>query len=284
MINTCGEKLRSLADIAYVNGIPPGCAHFLQEKSGKRKGYSVVYYLLSKMLRKFDPSLVITNSTFNKELMERCTEKTAMVVYPPVSAKKYGNLANKRRRKNLVLTYSQYVPTQNLLYVPKIAKLVEEAKFSIIGPGGPAMAETVEELQRLIANLSIGGRVSLLIDRPFSEFADSLSIAKVFLRTLHHEPFGMSVVEAMAAGCIPVVPRDGGPWIDILHQEQGRYGYSYRSIREAADIIKLLLGNEKLREKVSERAQRRALDFEGFLFKEKVQAIINKVYASKRER
>lgn len=282
-INTCGEKLSFFADVAYVNGIPLSCAHSLRETSGKRMAYGVLYNLLSKIFGRFYPSLIIANSRFGKELVERCIKKTAVVVYPPVNVERFSHLANKRRRENMVLTYSQYVPTQNLLCVPMIAKLVEGTKFFVIGPGGPASASTVEKLRQMIVDLSIEDRVSLLIDKPFSEFGESLSTAKVFLRTLHHEPFGMSVVEAMAAGCVPVVPRDGGPWIDILDRGQGKYGYSYRSVQEAADVIKLLLHNEELRKKVSERAQKRALDFEDSLFKEKVQAIVKKVYASKRE-
>ncbi len=31
-----------------------------------------------------------------------------------------------------------------------------------------------------------------------------------------HEPFGIVVAEAMAAGAVPIVHKSGGPWIGIL--------------------------------------------------------------------
>jgi hypothetical protein len=49
----------------------------------------------------------------------------------------------------------------------------------------------------------------------------------------------MSVVEGMAAGCVPVVSRCGGPWFDILDCKQGVYGFSYRSV---GGLPKLLIG------------------------------------------
>jgi glycosyltransferase involved in cell wall biosynthesis len=106
-------------------------------------------------------------------------------------------------------------------------------------------------------------------------------VAKVFLRTLHNEPFGISIVEAMAAGCVPVVPRDGGPWLDILEQHQGKYGFSYATLEEAADHIRTLLQNEQLRTEISKRAQERAMNFESSLFEERFQEIVQKVLKAK---
>jgi len=110
-----------------------------------------------------------------------------------------------------------------------------------------------------------------------------LSAAKVFLRTLHNEPFGMSVVEAMAAGCVPVVPKSGGPWFDILDQEQGRYGYAYSSLREAAEKIQLLMNNEQLRVQISQRAFERAKCFDRSFFERKIVDVIQKVADIKRK-
>ena len=59
--------------------------------------------------------------------------------------------------------------------------------------------------------------------------------AKVYLHTRRNENYGLSVAEAIGYGCIPVVPKSGGPWIDIV--EQGKYGYGYDTVNEATDII-----------------------------------------------
>jgi alpha-1,2-mannosyltransferase len=40
------------------------------------------------------------------------------------------------------------------------------------------------------------------------------------------EHFGISVVEAMVSGLVPVVHSSGGPWLDILEQGKGGFGYN----------------------------------------------------------
>ena len=51
-----------------------------------------------------------------------------------------------------------------------------------------------------------------------------------------NEHYGISVVEAMSYGLVPVVPESGGPWEDII--EHGRYGYGFNSVDEAVEKIK----------------------------------------------
>ena len=282
-VNTCGEKVDSIANIVYINGIPARCA-FLRETDVKRKNIGILYNLLLKIFDNLKSNSIIVNSQFHKELFERCTQKRAMTVYPPVSIDKFRELTTKRRDKNLVVTCSQYIETQNLDSVPKIAKLVNNGSFVVIGPSSSTSKNTLEKLQRSITTLSLEHRVTLLTNQPFSKLFELLSIAKVFLRTLHNEPFGISIVEAMAAGCVPVVPRDGGPWLDILDSSQGKYGYSYDTLEEAADCIRILLENEQLRNEVSKRAQKRAENFESSFFEKKIQKVVRAAIRAKLKR
>lgn len=91
----------------------------------------------------------------------------------------------------------------------------------------------------------------------------------------------MSVVEAMAAGCVPVVPRCGGPWFDILEGKQGFYGFSYGNVMEAADIVKTLLKDENLRCEVAARARERAKVFDSSVFERNILKIVEKVVGAK---
>ena len=55
--------------------------------------------------------------------------------------------------------------------------------------------------------------------------------SKVYFHPMTGEHFGMTVVEAMAAGLIPVVPNDSGP-AEFVPQE-----YQFNTIEQAAEII-----------------------------------------------
>jgi len=64
-----------------------------------------------------------------------------------------------------------------------------------------------------------------------------LSKAKVYLHTMKYEHFGIAVVEAMAAGSIPIVHRYSGSWVDVVSRLEENIRYSYTDYGECADII-----------------------------------------------
>ncbi len=72
------------------------------------------------------------------------------------------------------------------------------------------------------------------------------------------EHFGISIVEAMAAGGVPIVYDRGGPSEIVEH---GRNGYLWRTLDELRDYTRRLAEDEGLREQMAAAAQRRA---EGF--------------------
>jgi glycosyltransferase involved in cell wall biosynthesis len=79
---------------------------------------------------------------------------------------------------------------------------------------------------------------------PRDELRKLLSRAKYYLHPPFPEHFGISVVEAMAAGCIPIVYRDGGVWYDIVSRVSDILGYG--DINEVPNIIKSLDNNKDL--------------------------------------
>jgi glycosyltransferase involved in cell wall biosynthesis len=87
-----------------------------------------------------------------------------------------------------------------------------------------------------------------------------------------HEPFGIVVAEAMAAGAVPVVHKSGGPWIDIV--KLGRYGIGFETEKEAATgICKALELADKLRTVVV----RRSHEFSYATFKQRLKEIIDRI-------
>jgi alpha-1,2-mannosyltransferase len=275
LISTCGEKINSIADIVYINGTPLRCAHLLPNVNVARKAVSKVYDLFLKSFDKINTTILIANSNFNKNIVSTCTrKKTTGVVYPPVKLERYESLRTIEDRRNIVVTVARFLPEQNIEMVPRLAQIIQKAEFYVVGPSGETSEHTIEKLQKSISKLGVSDRVKILTNLPRGKFSELLFTAKVFLRTLPHEPFGMSVVEAMAAGCIPVVPEDGGPWFDILGSEDGKYGFSFSNLNEAASKIERVIENDNLRKEVSLRAIRRAKFFEGPRFERAMLQIV----------
>jgi O-antigen biosynthesis protein len=78
------------------------------------------------------------------------------------------------------------------------------------------------------------------------------------------EQFGIGVVEAMAAGCIPFVVANGGP-SEFVHE--GETGFLYTSVGELVDKTLTLLRDPRRRVVISQAATRRAEYFSEASFK-----------------
>jgi len=286
---TGGELIDSFGDIVYVNAIPIRFAHsFSDVRLGKStiwNCYSKLYDILLRFIGKIDSKgILLTNSSFLRKIIKKFLGRDSVVIHPPVDVEKLmnSNDYNEGERQNLVVTISRLHPGKSLEVILKIAKLVDEAKFLIIGSISHGSEGIVNDLKSSIDMMGLKDRVDLLINKPFKNLIEALYRAKVLLHAQTSEAFGMVVVEAMAAGCIPVVPLSGGPWIDILGCSQGLYGFSYRNVNEAAEIIKKILRDENLRCEVAARARARALNFDKSVFEKKVLEVVNRFIEGKR--
>jgi glycosyltransferase involved in cell wall biosynthesis len=85
------------------------------------------------------------------------------------------------------------------------------------------------------------------------------------------EHFGISVVEAMSAGCVPIVYGVGGP-AGIV--EDGENGLHFFDVDELVEQTRLVIDDPNLRGRLADGAVRRAQDFSEEAFHDHVRAIV----------
>jgi len=284
VINMGGELAGGLGDIVYVNAIPLQLMHLFpgtQPKLGFQwKIYSRLYSVFLALLGG-GSGITVANSKFSQGVIEKFLGKKALVVNPPVISSRILSHVNVRNRKNIVVTVSRFRSAKGLEIIPQIASYLKDYEFVLIGIADREAERCLKELFEAFERYQVQNRVHVFKNKPLSFTVSALSTAKVFLHTQSTEAFGMSIVESMAAGCVPIVPRSGGPWFDILDQKQGEYGFSYESVREAAEIIERLAEDEDLWEEVSVRARERALVFDGSVFEREIFGVAEKAYSRK---
>ncbi|NWG11878.1 glycosyltransferase [Candidatus Bathyarchaeota archaeon] len=284
LLNTFGDIVNSIADITYVHFPLRAAGQLSQIPAFSNKPmWRFVAPLYGKLMRGLDlvsPGILLTNSKFMREVIKRFLNRNSLVVYPPVDVEPFSSKCYKNRKNGCtVVVVASYTPKRHLEQVPLIAKHAKSARFVIMGKADKYSLPILRRLKKEIKELDVENRVSLLQNVPFNKLLDVFSRSEVYLHVMPFDHFGISVVEAMASGCVPVVHRSGGPWSDILGCQQGRYGYSYDTAEEAGELIDMLVADENLRIEIASRAIVRAKKFEKNAFMNRIAEVVEKVAA-----
>lgn len=209
------------------------------------KPYSIIAHSLA-MRAATRSNLILTNSRFSREaIMQAFTDVQPYVLYPPVDIERfsraYSQSINSREVK--VLVVSRFSPEKLIENAIKIAHLLGgKIKFQIVGSLAPANRPYFKRLQQMIENYGLSQTVTLTPNASNEELIDSMSNSMIYLHTMVGEHFGVSIIEAMAAGLLPIVPAYGG-CSEIVPTD-----HQYRTVEEAADYIAInakYAGDEK---------------------------------------
>ena len=182
----------------------------------------------------------------------RCT-----LLLNAINTKRFENLDKKRNTYKLLNIGSLVLKKGQNLAI-EVVKLLKDrsidVSLDILGEGALRL-----KLESLINRLGLEGQVKLhgKVNFPEKFMDDTL----VYLHTASSEPFGLVLVEAMAAG-VPVVCTDGKGNRDII--EDGRNGYIIyeRSAEKIADKIELLINNESIWQEMSTYAKSYSKQFD----------------------
>ena len=190
------------------------------------------HVMMEKNLVNYSKKMVLTNSYYTAGEIKKYSGKAVEVLYPPFSSSisKIGAATTKNSGENLVVTVSRLEPSKLLDRIPQIAALTDKSiQFAIVGR--LCSKATLSNLQTITKKLGLTDRIKFYPDAPAATKIDLLRRAKIYLHTMVGEHFGISIVEAMALGCVPIAHNSGGMKEFVPEQ------YRYETIQEAAEKI-----------------------------------------------
>lgn len=222
-----------LVDNAIVNGDAQTRSEFWQN-------------LRQQYLLMLNNSLLITNSNFSKEAIlmtlesNKCTtDVQPLIIPPPVNVEDFRRAALfSAERSDLILVISRIHPSKRLENAIKLASILKQNK---IGKGMVITGSLSEDdyfaneyyhkIMDMVKTFDVSDYVTIEPNVGLSRLESLMRKSKVYFHPLSGEPFGISIVEAMSAGLIPVVPDTGG------HTEFVPKKYQFDSLTDAAGII-----------------------------------------------
>ena len=152
--------------------------------------------------------LIVCNSIFTNKALEESygvLKSKPYIVYPPVDISKFQSGIYKR--ENSVATLGRFTSSKRQLEQIKIAERVPDTTFHLIG--FISSSNYFKKCQNYIREHGVSN-VQLHPNVPYEEVVRILQHSKYFLHTLINEPFGITPVQAISAGCIPIVHDSGG--------------------------------------------------------------------------
>jgi len=183
------------------------------------------------------------------------------VVFPPCDM-----IFRPRPKKKQVCLVSRIAPQKNIEDFMKIAKMIPECHFVLVG----IHAEMNSKYARQVFSLkpsNVEYVESRIRDRP-----ELVEESKVYLYTSLEPGIGIALGQAMGAGCIPITPAWGGGAEMIL--ESG-VGYTYRSLDEAAQKVKNTLESNDPRDSPHDVAEKAEV-FSSESFDQKIAELVSR--------
>jgi glycosyltransferase involved in cell wall biosynthesis len=160
-------------------------------------------------------STVLTNSDFSRKAILKSFGVDSTVLPPPVDVDIFRNAClTSNARDDSVLVISRFHPSKKIENVIHLAKLLHQNELgtvmNIVGNMLPDGIGYFNYLNNLVKHYELEDFVKFEINLKFDRLLDHMRRSKVYVHPLPGEPFGISTVEAMSAGIIPVVPDIGG--------------------------------------------------------------------------
>jgi glycosyltransferase involved in cell wall biosynthesis len=257
---------KSKKTIIYM--LPP-----VEFQDGLKRAYLYPYNMIqNQLLNRVRNKIIVTNSIYSLNVIKKVYSLSSQIIYPPVKVKSY--FSNKK--EPLVVSVGRFQPFKRYEILIKAFAAIDSGRCIILGNALGSASGTslryITELRRLINSLGVQDRVKLFVNSPNNILSDVLSRASIYVHCALNEHFGISVVEAMASGCIPIVHKSGGAYTDIV--KYGEYGFGFEDALDLSKRLNYLLNELKIRNALIKKVQKRAEDFNELAFKNKILKLV----------
>ncbi len=193
---------------------------------------------------------IITLSKVLERQFKENFELLKIISIPPgINLKK---VEFEKEKQNNLLYVGRVYKEKNANSIIKSLSLIKQGRLILVGGG-----KELDEIKDYAKKLGVEKRIDFVgfVQNPEEFYFES----KVFLFPSKYEPFGLTILEAFAAGLPVIAFRPDGKKIITASDEiivDGKTGFLVKDEKEMAEKIDLLLKDDKLREKMGKAARK----------------------------
>lgn len=181
-------------------------------------------------------STVLTNSEFSRKAIFKTFAVGSTVLPPPVDVDIFRNRClGSNIRDDSILVVSRFHPSKKIENAILLAKLLRQNEvgicMNIVGNMPPDGIGYFNYLNDLVRHYGLEDFIRFENNVRFDRLLALMRRSKVYVHPLPGEPFGISTVEGMSAGIIPVVPDIGG------HTEYVPARYQFHTFGQGVEAV-----------------------------------------------
>lgn len=229
--------------------------------------------------------LITPISNYVQKWLDIYWGKKGEILYPPVDVDCY---SPNRQKKTIILTVGRFFSgshnKKHLVMIDAFKRLCNKGltgwEFHLVGGVAPGKvhAEYLEKVKRR----SQGYPIHIHTDAPFSELKRLYEESSIYWHAsgygenenrnpIRFEHFGITTVEAMAAGCVPVVIAKAGQLETVEH---GKSGYLWNTLSELDSYTIRVAKDAAIRASLQQGAIARSRVFDQDSFKRRLLDLI----------
>ena len=248
--------------------------------------FLVTYPVKLKFLESYQE--IISISKYSESWVKKLWGKESRILFPPVDTE---NFYSKKKEK-IILSVGRFFPEHHNKKQLELAKVfislckehpAEMNGYELILAGGLENRKSHLEYVEKIKDISRGHPIKIAPNISWDELLDTFAKAEIFWHASgfgedenkhpeKFEHFGITTVEAMAAGCIPVVINKGGQKEIIKEAENG---FKFEDFDELKDKTLLAIKNPQKLSSMREMGKKDSKMFSNDVFEKNLLEIIN---------
>lgn len=226
---------------------------------------------------------VVCNSKFTKKIIDKEFRIKSSVLYPPIDIDQF----KPGKKENFILAVGRFEQSMQAkrqdVLIKAFKQMVDEGlkNWQLVLIGGSLSEPSKNEFLVQLKRLAKGYPIKILVNLPFFRLKNFYNKSKIFwhaagfeinerVEPWRVEHFGITPVEAMAAGCVPIVMDKGG-LKEIVRRGAGE---RWQTVSELIEKTLALIKNKKLYDQHSQASVSRSRRFSKTKFFLHLQKII----------